>query len=115
MKLVEVAFFTEDVAAMRHFYERLLSVEPVAASDSMAIFMLGHTKIFIHQTYQAGEADLPPENHLALAVPDVDSAAVSLAESGVVIEVEPQDYYWGRSAYLRDPDGQLIELSQESG
>jgi len=30
--------------------------------------------------------------------------------------VEPRDYQWGRSAYLRDPDGRLVELAQtESG
>ena len=26
-----------------------------------------------------------------------------------------QDYYWGRSAYLRDPDGHLIELIAVAG
>ena len=26
--------------------------------------------------------------------------------------VEPRDYPWGRSAYLRDPDGRLVELAQ---
>ena len=22
----------------------------------------------------------------------------------------PKDYYWGRSAYVRDPDGRIVEL-----
>jgi hypothetical protein len=30
------------------------------------------------------------------------------------MEVSPKDYYWGRSAYLRDPDGQLIEITHSS-
>ena len=25
--------------------------------------------------------------------------------------VGPRDYRWGRSAYLRDPDGRLVELA----
>jgi catechol 2,3-dioxygenase-like lactoylglutathione lyase family enzyme len=31
---------------------------------------------------------------------------------GVEFLVEPRDYPWGRSAYLRDPDGRLVELAQ---
>ena len=27
-----------------------------------------------------------------------------------LVEIPPQEYYWGYSAYLRDPDGQMIEL-----
>jgi len=26
--------------------------------------------------------------------------------------VSPKDYYWGRSAYLRDPDGHLVEITK---
>ena len=113
MKLAELAYFTADVAAMLSFYRRLLGAEPVAQSEGMAIFLLGETKIFIHQKYTPGEGDLPPENHIALAVPDVDAACRQLTALGLAIEVSPQDYDWGRSAYLRDPDGRLVELNQE--
>lgn len=27
------------------------------------------------------------------------------------MDTMPKDYYWGRSAYLPDPDGQLIEIA----
>lgn len=111
-RLVELAYFTDDVASMRHFYQRLLGAEPVASSDGMAIFMVGDTKIFIHRSYRPDEGELPPENHIALAVPDLDAACDELQARGVALEVPPADYYWGRSAYLRDPDGHLIELSQ---
>jgi len=112
MELVELAFFTENVAKMRRFYSTLLRAEPAAESDTMAIFMVGRTKIFIHQSYHPAEGELPPDNHLALSVADVDAACSALVESGLDLEAAPKDYYWGRSAYLRDPDGQLIELSQ---
>jgi catechol 2,3-dioxygenase-like lactoylglutathione lyase family enzyme len=78
----------------------------------MAIFLIGETKIFVHQTYPAASGDLPPENHVAFAVPDVDATCRDLIAGGLTLEVAPQDYYWGRSAYLRDPDGHLIELTQ---
>jgi catechol 2,3-dioxygenase-like lactoylglutathione lyase family enzyme len=112
--IAELAYFTPDVAAMAAFYERLLGTAPVARSDDMAIFMAGGTKVFIHKTYAPGDGDLPPENHVSLAVPDVDAACQALASAGVSVERPPQNYYWGRSAYLRDPEGRLIELSPSS-
>ena len=111
-QIAELAYFTADVAAMAAFYERVLGAAPVARSDAMAIFLAGGTKVFIHQLYTPGAGDLPPENHVALAVPDVDAAYADLMRQGLLVERPPQDYYWGRSAYLRDPDGHLIELNQ---
>jgi len=92
LPLTEIAFFTDNVAALTAFYQNLFGVGPAVQSDGMAIFMSGQTKLFIHKTYE----------------PDADE----LSQKGLTIEVEPQTYYWGRSAYLRDPDGQLIELIQ---
>ena len=111
MKLVELAHFTDDVAAMERFYRLLLGAEAAVRSDDMAIFMNGETKIFIHKKYPASEGELPPENHTAFAVADVDAVCDSLLKQGLAIEVPPKDYYWGRSAYLRDPDGNLIEMT----
>ena len=111
MKLTEIAFFTDNVSAMMDFYQKLLGSEPVAQSDGMAIFMVGGTKIFIHRMYEPGEGELPPEDHLAFSVPDVDAACAQLTSQGLILEVPPMDYYWGKSAYLRDPGGQLIEIT----
>lgn len=110
-KLVEIAKFSKNVSALADFYEKLLGAAPIARSEDMAIFMLGDTKLFLHHHYEQEEGQLPPEDHIAFEVEDVDAACKELAEQGLKIEVEPQDYYWGRSAYLRDPDGQLIELN----
>jgi len=112
MKLIELAYFTPNVAGISAFYKTLLGADPIAESPDMAIFMTGHTKIFIHRTYTPGEGDLPPENHTAFEVSDVDAACNTLTQQGLMVEVPPKDYYWGRSAYLRDPDGHLIELIQ---
>jgi catechol 2,3-dioxygenase-like lactoylglutathione lyase family enzyme len=110
MQLHEIAYFTDDVPAMQAFYERLLGAGPVAASEDMAIFQSGGAKLFIHRAYPAEEGPLPPENHIAFQVSDVDAHCAELQRKGVIAERQPQDYYWGRSAYLRDPDGHLIEL-----
>jgi len=111
MKLVELAFFTDKVSEMTAFYQRLLGTEAVAQTEDMAIFMVGHTKIFIHKNYTPGEGDLPADNHMAFEVEDIDSACEELVARGLTLEVPPADYYWGRSAYLRDPDGQMVEVA----
>jgi catechol 2,3-dioxygenase-like lactoylglutathione lyase family enzyme len=112
MVLVELAFFTDRVEEMSAFYRALLGNDPVAASEDMAIFMSGSTKIFVHRSYVPQNGELPPENHTAFSVANVDAACAVLQQAGMVIEVPPQDYYWGRSAYLRDPDQHLVELIQ---
>ncbi len=109
-RLVELAYFTDDVGGMSRFYRQLLGVEPVAQSEDMAIFMVDGTKVFIHAAYTPGEGDLPPEDHTAFEVDDLDGACEALTAAGLKLEVPPQDFYWGRSAYLRDPDGHQIEL-----
>jgi catechol 2,3-dioxygenase-like lactoylglutathione lyase family enzyme len=111
--VVEIAYFTKDVPGMTAFYARLLGGPPVAQSPEMAIFMtVSGTKLFLHKHYAQGDGELPPENHVAYGVTDVDAACAALQQQGVIVEVAPHDYYWGRSAYLRDPDGHLIELNR---
>ncbi len=112
MKLVELAFFTDNVQELADFYGRLLGAAPVTQSESMAIFYVGDTRIFIHQNYVPTGDDLPPSNHMAFAVDDIDDTCQQLSQRGMTLEVPPRDYYWGRSAYLRDPDGQQIEITQ---
>jgi catechol 2,3-dioxygenase-like lactoylglutathione lyase family enzyme len=94
------------------FYRHLLGADPIAQSEGMAIFMAGPIKILIHQSSPAGARDVPTEDHVAFGVEDVDTACQALHEQGLSVEMEPRTYYWGRSAYLRDPDGHLIELNQ---
>jgi catechol 2,3-dioxygenase-like lactoylglutathione lyase family enzyme len=68
-----------------------------------------------------GTNDLPldasAQDRVALifTVDDVDSTVEQLKSQSVSIVLEPRDYPdWGiRSAYLRDPDGHLIEISGE--
>jgi catechol 2,3-dioxygenase-like lactoylglutathione lyase family enzyme len=78
----------------------------------MAIFFTGETKIFIHFKYSPTDGELPPENHHAFKVENLDTVCKELTEQGLMLEIPPQDFYWGRSAYLRDPDGHQMELTE---
>ena len=113
MKLSELAYFTDNVKEMTDFYRTLLGTEPVAQSEEMAIFMVGQTKIFIHYKFPASERELPPENHMAFSVPNVDETCQALVKQGLTLEIPPKDFDWGRSAYLRDPDGHQVEITRE--
>lgn len=114
MELVEVAYFTRNLSRLVSYYRILFGCDPIAESDGMAIFLVGGVKILIHQTYTPAAGELPPENHIAFAVRDVDALCHDLLAGGMTLEIAPNDYYWGRSAYLRDPDGHVIELSQKA-
>jgi catechol 2,3-dioxygenase-like lactoylglutathione lyase family enzyme len=110
--LVETALFTDDVDGVKAFYERLVGAPPVAEWPGGAIFSAGGVTLLVHQRAGAPEGGPPNEDHFALAVADLDAAAAVLAADGLTFLVEPRDYDWGRSAYLRDPDGRLVELTQ---
>jgi lactoylglutathione lyase len=112
-RIAEVALFTDELGAAVAFYLRLLQEEPEAEWPGGAIFAVGNAKLLVHERSRALDEGPPNDDHFALGVADVDAACARLREEGVFLLVEPRDYPWGRSAYLRDPDGRLVELSQE--
>lgn len=110
--LVELALFTDDVERTRDFYAQLLGSAPEAEWPGGALFAAGGAKVLVHERAAGMDGGPPNEDHVALGVGDLDAACAELRADGVELLVEPRDYPWGRSAYLRDPDGRLVELSQ---
>ncbi len=115
MKLTELAVFTDNVDTVAEFYERLLGDETAHKSEGCAMFTDGAATVLVHETYEPGDGDLPPENHVAFEVDDLDATCEGLNRRGIEPEVPPREFDWGRSAYVRDPDGNLIELSEADG
>jgi predicted enzyme related to lactoylglutathione lyase len=111
-RIAEVALFTDDVKSLAAFYEHLLGRPPDSSSDSHASFDLDGTTLFIHVAEGAGPEGVPNVDHVAFAL-DQDAAA-ERARSGGAEVFGPEDFYWGRSAYLRDPDDRAVELQAES-
>jgi len=111
-EFVEIALFTDDVEATRRFYERFLGTAPDAEWPGGAIYTVGTIKLLVHERAGAMADGPPNEDHVALGVAALDAACDELRAEGVGFLVEPRDYPWGRSAYLRDPDGRLLELAQ---
>jgi catechol 2,3-dioxygenase-like lactoylglutathione lyase family enzyme len=111
-ELVEIALFTDDVETASSFYRELVGAAPVAVWHGGAIFATGSAKILVHERGAAMGAGPPNEDHFALSVDDLDETCAALVAGGHVFLLEPRDYPWGRSAYLRDPDGRLVELTR---
>ena len=111
-RIAEVALFTDDVQGLAAFYERLLGRPPDSTSDSHASFDLGGTTLFIHVAGEDGPEGAPNVDHVAFAL-DQEAAAERARSEGIEV-LGPMDFYWGRSAYLSDPDGRAVELQAES-
>ena len=108
----EIALFTERRRATAAFYRDLVGAPPVAEWPGGALFAVGSSKLLVHERAAAMDDGPPNEDHFAISVDDLDEACAELVARGSAFLVEPRDYPWGRSAYLRDPDGRLVELSQ---
>lgn len=109
-KLVELALFTDRVTEMTAFYSALLGAQPSHANEMMATFALGEVKLLIHQRLPAAPGDPPNVDHFAFGVEDLAVEAQAVADAGLRLDIAPRDFDWGQSAYLRDPEGRLVEL-----
>ena len=101
--LREIALFTDNVDALVDFYRGVLGREPTASWPGGATFDLDGVTVLIHVRGEPEEGMPPNVDHFAFRVEDLDSLAARLG-------TEAKDYDWGRSAYLTDPDGRLVEL-----
>ena len=111
-----------DLAISRAFYEALgfrfvagpIGPEPVAilAHPSGAVI-----NFILNADSEADEnvlMDLPVKHpgytHMALAVTDVDAVHRELQADGVRITEGPIDFPGARAVFVRDPDGNVVEL-----
>lgn len=108
-------FLVTDVKRAAAFYEDVLGLRPLARPDfgfPGRWYDLGHG----HQLHLMGTTEAPAQTgqpafdrHIALRVPDLEETARQLAAAGVEFA------RGGRRAgtpqlFLRDPDGNMIEL-----
>jgi len=110
-KLAELAIFTDNVAEVSAFYERVVGAPPAYKAEDIAVFKLSDDiTLLIHKKYPAVEGQPPNTDHIAFATDDVKGASAELVQQGLTLLLEPKHYDWGTSSYLRDPDGRIVEL-----
>jgi lactoylglutathione lyase len=120
MRLTHVRLLVEDFAASHRFYGTTLGLSTTWPDDgSYAEFDAGGVMIAIFpRTEMDGAVTLRPSGDaaaLVIEVDDVDAAFTAAVERGGEAAAEPTDHpEWGlRTAHVRDPDGNIVELYQD--
>jgi len=70
---------------------------------------------FMHfALYASKDGSVTRASQIGFQVDDLDAAHAKAVEAGVEVIHDPKPQPWGRSARYRDPDGNVIELTQPS-
>lgn len=122
-KLDYVVLVVADLDRSASFYQGTLGLVLQHRADKFAQFDVGGTRLGLYtreamQETLATVLDAPslsaPAFELGFKVADCDAAFSELVGAGVPVVAEPTTRPWGqRTAYLRDPDGNLIEIAQD--
>jgi catechol 2,3-dioxygenase-like lactoylglutathione lyase family enzyme len=113
----------QDLDRSLAFYTGVLGLRLGHRSGEYAQLRTGTTRLALY-TRAAMERTLgavlrrpdlsAPAFEIGFKVSDVDAAFAELVASGAPSAAPPTDRFWGqRTAYIRDPDGHLIELAQD--
>jgi catechol 2,3-dioxygenase-like lactoylglutathione lyase family enzyme len=121
-RIDHIVLTVADVDRTLEFYERVLGMTAVSFGEGRRALAFGEQKLNLHQAGREFEpkALRPTPGAIDLClVTDVplDEVAAHLRSESVVIEHGPVDKIGARSTlrslYFRDPDGNLIEVSNE--
>jgi lactoylglutathione lyase len=118
-----VVLVVEDVDRALGFYCGLLGLPLGHRSGPYAQLETGVTRVALYERSAMAETlgdelESPspdaPAFELGFKVDDCDAAYDELVAAGATPAVPPLDRAWGqRTAYVRDPDGHLVELAQD--
>jgi lactoylglutathione lyase len=115
----------EDLDRALHFYTQILGLPLKHRSGAFAQLDTGELRLALYtreaMSETVGRPLRPPQPgtdtfEIGFFVPDLDAAYAALVAAGAQPATPPTDRPWGqRTAYVRDPDGNLIELVQRTG
>lgn len=118
-----VILLVEDLDRALQFYTGVLRLKLGHRAGDYAQLDTGATRLALYTRSAMGKilgmslaapASNAPGFEIGFKVTDVDAAFSEFVARGASPIVPPMDRFWGqRTAYLRDPDGHLIELAQD--
>jgi catechol 2,3-dioxygenase-like lactoylglutathione lyase family enzyme len=113
-----------DVSATAAFYQRVLGMHPIIFGDGRRALAFGNQKINLHQAGRellpfAGRPTPGSADLCFITSTPLSEVVTTLTNLGVPVEEGPVPRTGATgpivSVYLRDPDGNLIELSNPTG
>jgi lactoylglutathione lyase len=129
MKLLNMRLLVSDFDACFRFYRDVMGFTPTwgaegegyadfnAGSDQVGLSLFGRQSMAstLGTLSMPTKAEAQDSMALIFQVEDVDGTIEQLRERGASITVEPASHpEWGiRTAYLRDPEGNLIEINSQ--
>ena len=107
----------EDLDRSIAFYTDVVGLTLGHRSGPYAQFDTGMCRLALYQRDAMDDLVGPGERfEIGFKVDDVDAAFAAMVAAGADAVVEPETRPWGqRTAYVRDPDGHLVELAQDLG
>ena len=118
-----VIVVVHDLERAVRFYTDVLGLRLGHRSGAYAQFDTGTTRLALYTREEMAitlgmslkpPAEDAPAFELGFKVLDVNAAFTELVARGALPVTPPTDRPWGqRTAYVRDPDGHLIELAQD--
>ena len=122
-KLTHACIITTDIQRLTEFYTVLLRMRPQTARDDYVEFETagGALSFYLQSKLEpyAPGATTPGSNRsvmIEFEVPDVDAEFERLRDLQIEWVKKPSTQPWGnRSIYLRDPDGNLVNLYTRVG
>ena len=120
MDLIHTCLNVADVERSVEFYTTELGFEEswsfiTADGNTENRYVAADNGVELQLSETAGEEDFDQGtawDHVALSVDDVDEAFDRIAHHGVVKEPGDQPEAGARTAFIRDPDGHVVELVQ---
>jgi catechol-2,3-dioxygenase len=116
--LGEIALRVNDLPRMKRFYQETFGLRVLGESAAAVFFDIapghaGHTQVFV--LFARGvevSAERSTVDHIAFTIDleDYDSERRRLMAMGLSVEVSHHDWVKWRSLYVRDPEGNEVEL-----
>ena len=118
-----IVLIVRDLDRALDFYTGVLGLRLGHRSEDYAQLQTGATRLALYTRSAMAKtlamrleppAPNAPGFEIGFKVADVDMAFAELVARGAPPVAPPTDRFWGqRTAYIRDPDGHLVELAQD--